>query len=69
MTVGIDYKKCCWKDGKCTSCCCAAKCNGCLEACATGAIIRKDIITIDQDKCTECGLCVAACKYGAITII
>ena len=33
MPIKIDYKKCCWKDGKCTSCKCGSgkACIGCVE--------------------------------------
>lgn len=31
--------------------------------------ILRDIIKIDEDKCDGCGLCVPACKEGAIQII
>ena len=68
MTITIDYEKCCWKDGKCTSNCCEAVCDGCVEACPTEALRRESIIEIDQEKCTDCGACVEACKYGAITL-
>lgn len=64
--IGIDYNKCCWKDGKCVSGCCGDKCDGCVEACPAGALIRQDIVVFDPDKCIDCGLCVSACKYDAI---
>lgn len=69
MPIQIDYEKCCWKNGKCTSCCCGNKtCVGCVEACAVGAITRKDAVKIDQNKCTECGACIVACKHGALSL-
>ena len=69
MAVKIDYEKCCWKDGKCTSCACGGACKGCVEACAVGALVRGKIIEIDNDKCTSCGACVAACEHGAISLV
>ena len=67
--IKIDYDKCCWKDGKCVSACCGEssdKCEGCVEACPTGALERKDIIVFYADKCVDCGVCIEACKYDAI---
>jgi Fe-S-cluster-containing hydrogenase component 2 len=75
MTIKIDYAKCCWKAGKCTSCGCGGSgvcgksaCVGCVEACAQGALSRKDKVVLDKKKCISCGACVAACKHGAISL-
>ncbi len=69
MSIKIDYEKCCWKDGKCSSCCCGGdECNGCVEACAVGAIKREDVVRVDEDLCVSCGACVSACKNGAISL-
>jgi len=68
MAVKIDYKKCCWKDGKCTSCSCGRACDGCVEACQVGALKREKTIKIDNTKCISCGACVNACKHGAISL-
>ena len=65
--IKIDYDKCCWKDGKCTSSCCSDKtCNGCAEICPVSAITREDTVKVDKTLCIDCGACVNACKYGAI---
>lgn len=64
--IAIDYDKCCWKDGKCTSCSCGGACEGCVEACPTGALKREKSVIFDADKCVDCGACIDACKHDAI---
>jgi len=68
MPIKIDYAKCCWKDGKCSSCSCKGACVGCVESCPMGALSRKDKLIIDKEKCVECGACVSACKHHAISL-
>jgi len=66
--IKIDYEKCCWKDGKCiTGCNCGEACTGCVEACPVQAITRKDKIEIDHSICLNCGVCINACKRGALS--
>lgn len=69
MTIKIDYDKCCWKDGKCTSCSCEGACDGCVEICPVDALVRKDLLTVDDDLCISCGSCIEACKHGAISLV
>jgi pyruvate formate lyase activating enzyme len=72
MPIQIDYKKCCWKDGKCTTCSCGGttkKCEGCVEACPLGALERKKQVVFYKDKCISCGACVEACPHNAIKMI
>ena len=70
MAIKIDYKKCCWKDGKCSSsgCGCGKACVGCVEACPVGALVRKSRVIVDMKKCIGCGACVSACKHNAISL-
>jgi len=69
MVIKINYEKCCWKDGKCSSCeCGSGKCFGCAEVCPVKAIKREKRVIVDKKKCIECGACVAACKHGAISL-
>lgn len=71
MPIKIDYKKCCWKNGKCSSCGCGGgkACVGCVEACAVGALSRKKKLEFDSKKCISCGACVASCKHNAISLV
>lgn len=69
MPLKIDYKKCCWKDGKCSSCSCGGACVGCVEACPVGALTRKKKLELDKTKCIECGACVFSCKHKALKLI
>jgi Fe-S-cluster-containing hydrogenase component 2 len=64
--IAIDYGKCCWKDGRCVSCGCG-KCVGCAEACPAGALERQKTVVFYADKCVDCGACISACKYHAIS--
>ena len=68
MPIKIDYNKCCWKDGKCSSCKCGGACEGCVEICPVEALERKDLVVFHPDKCISCGACVAACKHNAISL-
>ena len=68
MAIKIDYKKCCWKDGKCSSCSCGKACTGCVEVCPVNALSRKTILELDKSKCIECGACIDACKHGALRL-
>ena len=42
----------------------------CADVCPAGAITRREdgIVTIGEEKCNGCGLCVHGCPYGAIYI-
>ncbi len=67
MAIKIDYQKCCFSDGKCTSCSCGGKCNGCVEACPTRALERKDVVVLKKELCIECGACIDSCPNGAVS--
>jgi uncharacterized Fe-S center protein len=70
MPIKIDYKKCCWKDGRCSSsgCGCGSACMGCVKACPVGALSRKDKVIVDRKKCIEYGACVTTCKHNTISL-
>jgi ferredoxin len=67
--IKIDYKKCCWKNGKCASCSCGGACYGCADVCPVKAFKRGKKLEVDNKKCISCGACVAACKHNALILI
>jgi NAD-dependent dihydropyrimidine dehydrogenase PreA subunit len=67
MKIKIDYEKCCWKDGKCTSCQCGGSCTGCVEMCPVQAISRGDVVKINEELCISCGACISACEHSALS--
>jgi carbon-monoxide dehydrogenase iron sulfur subunit len=42
----------------------------CVPSCPTGALRRSErgIIEVEEKRCIGCGWCIAACKFGAITL-
>lgn len=68
MAIKVDFEKCCWRDGACQQCSCGGACTGCAEVCPVQAITREDVIKIDLEKCIDCGACVSACKYMALSM-
>ncbi len=43
----------------------------CMSACRRGAIVKDaetGWVTINREKCNNCGLCVAACPFSAIVV-
>ena len=71
MTITIDLEKCKWTPEGCN---CDCDCNGgkqcecCAESCPEGAIIRDDVVKVDESKCTDCGLCIDTCPSHAISM-
>ncbi len=43
-------------------------CGACLKACPEGAITgeKKQVHTINADKCIKCGICYDVCKFDAV---
>jgi len=67
--IKINYKKCCWKEGKCSRCSCGGACKGCVEICPVRALVRKKELEYSKERCISCGACIAACKHGAISLV
>lgn len=42
-------------------------CNNCIEACASGALSRKNRSFIDRERCDSCFSCVESCPSGALS--
>jgi TPP-dependent indolepyruvate ferredoxin oxidoreductase alpha subunit len=43
----------------------------CVTSCNTGALsksVKTGLITVDENKCVGCGLCVKACSFGAVVL-
>jgi len=42
----------------------------CVTSCPTKALLKSErgIIQVEEKKCNGCGWCIAACKFGAITL-
>lgn len=77
MTIKVNHNKCQWQGGNC-SCGCACSSNdtncgcggkGCAKVCPIGAIKREDVVIIDNSKCIECGACVKACPFQALSMV
>ncbi|QDR79242.1 4Fe-4S dicluster domain-containing protein [Sporomusa termitida] len=54
-----------WRSTACRHCCQPA----CVRACPAGAVIKRQedgVVLIDQQTCTGCRQCVAACPYRAV---
>lgn len=68
MVIKIDRSKCCFQDGKCNACSCKGACKGCVEVCPVGALKREKIISVDKEKCIDCGICIDSCKHGALSL-
>ena len=55
-----------WRPGRCTT---GAACTACVLACPHGALRRAaGRVVVDGDKCSGCGVCVAACRSTAFAL-
>jgi ferredoxin len=55
-----------WRPGRCTT---GATCTACVLACPHGALRRAaGRVVVDGDKCSGCGVCVAACRSAAFAL-
>lgn len=69
LVVPIACDECPKSGHKITDMCRGCVAHSCKEACNRGAIYldEKGYAHINKEKCVECGMCLEACKYGAIT--
>lgn len=53
-----------WRSETCRHCCQPA----CVPACPAGAVLKREdgVVLIEQQLCTGCCRCIAACPYGAV---
>ena len=72
MALYVDTTKCCAYVKSCgCGCSCGAHdhdadCKKCVDVCPEGAITHSKGIIIDDELCTECGVCVDDCCKGAL---
>ncbi len=60
----------CHSNGETGCCSSSSGCLGCAEVCPEHAISRMERqIVIDEERCTECGVCMSVCAYDAIYIV
>jgi 2-oxoacid:acceptor oxidoreductase delta subunit (pyruvate/2-ketoisovalerate family) len=67
---GLDESTALFEARRCLSCGSCFECDNCYGVCPDNAIHKVgDHYEIDYDFCTGCGLCVAECPSGAITML
>ncbi len=55
-----------WRRDRCSA---GAACTACVMACPHGALRRESgRVTVDDGRCTGCGVCVAFCRNGALAL-
>jgi ferredoxin len=47
----------------------SSKCIAAEDFCAQEAYLKRNIISIDEEKCNGCGLCASACHEGALRMV
>lgn len=68
---GLDESTACFEARHCLSCGNCFECDNCYSACPDSAVIKLgpgNRYEIDLGHCKGCGICVAECTVGAITM-
>lgn len=72
VTGGLDESSALFEARRCMSCGNCFECHNCFGMCPDNAIVKLGPglrFAIDYDYCKGCGICVAECPAGAITMV